>query len=342
MAWPPSREHRRSGRRLHARARADRRVATPTPRWRASDAATVGGLRAFGDRLALRQRFHDHAHPSAHRPAEHRRPRSVRRARARAARRARRAVAGGRRAEPARASRRRERRRALAGVRSVQRPRRPGRKQATVGTRPRGTARRADRRACAPSPATSTITVGLPTAAAAWAEQAAGTFRSRPLADAWKPRRTTARASRRRHPPRPLRATRLARGAAQEGDGARARPGRRRRPARACAAADERCGYRAYTTAFDRVVNAAALASRDELAQLRAKLEAEMSGDARRGRAARQAADARADGEAGARVAVRSRRGAARRVAARAVRRQPRRRAPVQAGKRLAVSEHGR
>ena len=36
-------------------------------------------------------------------------------------------------------------------------------------------------------------------------------------------------------------------------------------------------GYRAYTTAFDRVVNAAALASRHELAQLRQQLEADMS-----------------------------------------------------------------
>ena len=36
-------------------------------------------------------------------------------------------------------------------------------------------------------------------------------------------------------------------------------------------------GYRAYTTAHDRVVQASALASRDELAQLRLKLEAELS-----------------------------------------------------------------
>ena len=36
-------------------------------------------------------------------------------------------------------------------------------------------------------------------------------------------------------------------------------------------------GYRVYTTAHDRVVNAAALASRDELEQLRRKLDAELS-----------------------------------------------------------------
>ena len=36
-------------------------------------------------------------------------------------------------------------------------------------------------------------------------------------------------------------------------------------------------GYRAYTTAYDRVVNAAALASRDELARLRLALEADLS-----------------------------------------------------------------
>jgi cobaltochelatase CobT len=36
-------------------------------------------------------------------------------------------------------------------------------------------------------------------------------------------------------------------------------------------------GYRAYTTAFDRVVNAAALANRDELAALRRRLEADFS-----------------------------------------------------------------
>ena len=36
-------------------------------------------------------------------------------------------------------------------------------------------------------------------------------------------------------------------------------------------------GYRAYTTAYDRVVNAASLASRDELAQFRAKLDTELS-----------------------------------------------------------------
>jgi len=36
--------------------------------------------------------------------------------------------------------------------------------------------------------------------------------------------------------------------------------------------------YRVYTTAFDRVVTASALATRDELAQLRRKLEAEMAG----------------------------------------------------------------
>ena len=36
-------------------------------------------------------------------------------------------------------------------------------------------------------------------------------------------------------------------------------------------------GYRAYTTAHDRVVNAASLASREELAELRLKLQAEMS-----------------------------------------------------------------
>jgi cobaltochelatase CobT len=36
-------------------------------------------------------------------------------------------------------------------------------------------------------------------------------------------------------------------------------------------------GYRAYTTAYDRVVSAAALASRDELAQFRAKLDVELT-----------------------------------------------------------------
>ncbi len=36
-------------------------------------------------------------------------------------------------------------------------------------------------------------------------------------------------------------------------------------------------GYRAYTTAYDRVVNAAALASREELAQFRAKLDVELT-----------------------------------------------------------------
>jgi cobaltochelatase CobT len=35
-----------------------------------SDAATVGGLRAFGDRLAIRQRFHDARIYQAHQPAE--------------------------------------------------------------------------------------------------------------------------------------------------------------------------------------------------------------------------------------------------------------------------------
>ncbi len=35
-----------------------------------SDAATVGGLRAFGDRLAIRQRFHDERIHQAHQPAE--------------------------------------------------------------------------------------------------------------------------------------------------------------------------------------------------------------------------------------------------------------------------------
>ncbi len=35
-----------------------------------SDAATVGGLRAFGDRLAIRQRFHDTDTYQAHQPAE--------------------------------------------------------------------------------------------------------------------------------------------------------------------------------------------------------------------------------------------------------------------------------
>jgi cobaltochelatase CobT len=39
----------------------------------------------------------------------------------------------------------------------------------------------------------------------------------------------------------------------------------------------EATGYRAFTTAHDRVVNAAALASRDELEQLRRKLDAELS-----------------------------------------------------------------
>jgi len=35
-----------------------------------SDAATVGGLRAFGDRLAIRQRFHDPDVHRRHQPAD--------------------------------------------------------------------------------------------------------------------------------------------------------------------------------------------------------------------------------------------------------------------------------
>ena len=110
----------------------------------------------------------------------------------------------------------------------------------------------------------------------------------------------------------------------REAGGGRRAGGRRRRPS----------GYRAYTTAHDRVVNAAALASREELAALRKALETELTRAARRGGAAGQAAAARADGAADARVALRPRRGPARRLAPGAVRRQRRRHAPVQAGDR--------
>ncbi|MEZ5283701.1 MAG: hypothetical protein R2712_02600 [Vicinamibacterales bacterium] len=70
-------------------------------------------------------------------------------------------------------------------------------------------------------------------------------------------------------------------------------------------------GYRVFTTAFDRVVQAAALASPDELAQPGVSLDADFLAAARRRGAHGQAPDAGAPRPSGARVALRPRRRAA-------------------------------
>jgi cobaltochelatase CobT len=241
-----------------------------------SDAATVGGLRAFGDRLAIRQRFHD---PDVHRRHQ---PADTRAADLFAALEDARLDAIGARwmagiarnllAHPGGAD---DGARWLAFGILAGRPAPPGKDVLAVGV-----AR------VLPQPlldALSGLAADLENqprfaaAAAAWAQAAAPHVPgARTPDEAWKrvtlATRTITRQLPERGDPGGSRASlrkdqRTAQGAnADAAAGATVSAGDARYP-----------GYRPYTTAHDRVVNAADLASREELARFRAKLDAELT-----------------------------------------------------------------
>jgi cobaltochelatase CobT len=241
-----------------------------------SDAATVGGLRAFGDRLAIRQRFHDPDVHRRHQPAD-KLPADLFAALedARLDAIGARWMAGIARnllAHPGGAD---DGARWLAFGILAGRPAPPGK-----DTMAAGVAR------VLPAPlldALSGLVADLENqprfaaAAAAWAQAAAPHIppASSPD-DAWKrvalATRTVVRQLPERGDPGGSRASlrkdqRTAQGAnADAAAGATVSAGDARYP-----------GYQAYTTAHDRVVNAADLASREELARFRAKLDAELT-----------------------------------------------------------------
>ena len=157
----------------------------------ASTAATVSGLRAFADRIALRRRFHDADTPR--RPSARRRPHrgALRSARTRAARRHRRALAGRHGPQPDRAPRARRRRSALAGVRSLQRHARAPRRSRRWPPPWPGVCRHHSPPGSPTSAAIATMPPAFAGAAAAWTADAA---RFIPAAQA--PARTARRTSR--------------------------------------------------------------------------------------------------------------------------------------------------
>ena len=241
-----------------------------------SDAATVGGLRAFGDRLAIRQRVHDPEVYRRHQPADAVAAEifaSLEDARLDAI--GARWMAGVARnllEHPGAAN---DGARWLAFQVFAGRPA-PSAKEGMV----------ADVGRALPSPLVDTLK-GLAAhledqprfaaAAAAWAQAAAPHIPYvEPPGDAWKRVGLATRNVSRQLPDRgdpggtraPLRKERrTAQGAdAEAAVGAVVTAGDARSP-----------GYRAYTTAHDRVVNAADLASREELARFRAKLDAELT-----------------------------------------------------------------
>jgi cobaltochelatase CobT len=111
--------------------------------------------------------------------------------------------------------------------------------------------------------------------AAAWAERTAGTLARFSSPDA------AASVPARRKPGTDIRRGRYARPGSRrrhEGDGGRDDLGSSTLAEQAAAPLGATSDYRAYTTAFDRVITASALATREELAQLRQKLEADMAG----------------------------------------------------------------
>jgi cobaltochelatase CobT len=111
--------------------------------------------------------------------------------------------------------------------------------------------------------------------AAAWAERTAGTLARFSSAEA------AASVPARRKPGTDIRRGRYARPGSRrrhEGDGGRDDLGSSTLAEQAAAPLGATSDYRAYTTAFDRVITASALATREELAQLRQKLEADMAG----------------------------------------------------------------
>ena len=241
-----------------------------------SDAATIGGLRAFGDRLAIRQRFHDEAVHQAHQPAEKRAAdlfAALEDARLDAL--GVQWLAGVARNLLAHPGAQNDGLRWLAFEIFSGQPA-PGSKNAMV----------ARVRAALPSSLIDELRAlgavlddqrRFGTAASAWAEQAAlqvplveepGDTRkqielrtrtvTRPLPDRGDPGGTRA----------PLKKERRIAQGPETGTAAGA----------SVAPSDGLdSGYRAYTTAHDRVVSAVDLASREELAQFRAKLDAELT-----------------------------------------------------------------
>jgi cobaltochelatase CobT len=241
-----------------------------------SDAATVGGLRAFGDRVAIRLRFHDPAVHKRHQPADETPARlfgALEEARLDAiGARWLTGVASNLLNHPGAAD---DGERWLAFEAFAEQPAPPSK-----GAMVDGVVR------ALPKPlleALRGLAVNLENqprfaaAAADWAQAAASHIPPRGAADdTWKrlalATRTVTRQLPERGDPGGSRASlrkdqRTSQGAnAETAPGATIAPGDDRFP-----------GYTAYTTAHDRVVNAADLATRDELAHFRAKLDAELS-----------------------------------------------------------------